>query len=67
MSIIEVIYKYMESRLKFYLSLACRQAKVKFESTLHNVQYLYPFMQSIILLPMLPYLYIDRNELSMVF
>ena len=38
----------------------------KFESILHKFYYLYPFMQNIILLPKLPYLYIDRSLISMV-
>ena len=37
----------------------------KNESILHKFYYLYPFMQNIILLPTLPYLYSDRNYISM--
>ena len=43
-----------------------RQKKMSLLSILHKFYYLYPFMQNIILLPTLPYLYIDRNKITMV-
>ena len=50
--------------LNFTLRLV--RQRQKFESILHKLYYLYPFIQNIILLPTLPYLYIDRNKISMV-
>ena len=48
--------------LRVDLNFTLQSGKGKeFESILHKLYYLYPFMQNIILLPTLPYLYIIRN------
>ena len=60
LSVIEVMKNMLRVNLIFTLCVVGQRQK-KIEFILQKFYYLYPFMQDIILLPTLPYLYIDRN------
>ena len=53
-------------RVDLNFTLRVVRQRQKIESIRHKFYHFYPFMQNIILLPTLPYSYIDRNEISMV-
>ena len=52
-------------RVDLNLTLRVVGHRQTFETILLKFYYLYPFFQNIILLPTLPYLYIDRNKISL--
>ena len=59
LSVIVVMKSMLRIDLNFTFRVVGQRQKIEF--ILHKFFYLYPFMQDIILLPTLPYLYIDRN------